>query len=423
MPPARSRATLNAMTAWHGTGERRPRVVIAGGGVAALEACLLLRAHVSADDVDIDLVAPAPHFSYRPLSVLEPFGGAPAWSMPLERFAGDQDVTLVPDGLARVLPHERAILTTSGARRAYDLLLVAVGAIAAPDLPGATTFRGSAETGDVRRILDEASGRLRPRLAFAVGTGASWPLPLYELALLTAAELRGRGTRAEISIVTPEAAPLEMFGPRASDLVARLLGEHGIGLVPRAEPTAVADCTLRLADGRALGAEHVVALPRAAGRFLEHLPHDAGGFIPVDGHGRVAGVDGVYAAGDITAFPFKQGGIATQQADAAAEAMLADLGLPIAPQPFTPVLQGVLFTGAEPAFMRRPLGAETALAPRTYSLWWPPSKIAGRLLSSYLTVRAGAPRAPEIRPAADVVPVSVDVSGAGVPRPRTPAAC
>jgi sulfide:quinone oxidoreductase len=411
------------MTAWNGTNERRPRVVIAGGGVAALEACLLLRAHVSAEDVDIDLVAPAPCFSYRPLSVLEPFGGARAWSMPLDRFAADQDVTLVADGLARVLPHERAIVTTAGARRAYDLLLVAVGAIAAPQFPGAITFRGSAETPDVRRMLDEASGRLRPRLAFAVGTGASWPLPLYELALLTAAELRGRGTRAEISLVTPEAAPLEIFGPRASELVERLLGEHGIDLVPRAEPIAVAERSLRLADGRAIGADHVVALPRAAGRFLEHLPHDGDGFIPVDGYGRVEGLEGVYAAGDITSFPFKQGGLATQQADAAAEAILADLGLPIAPRPFTPVLQGVLFTGGEPAFMRRPLGAETAPAPRSYALWWPPSKIAGRLLSSYLTVRAGAPRAPEIRPAADIVPVCVDVSAAGRPRPPAPVSC
>src|SRR6478735_1406206 len=125
-------------------------------------------------------------------------------------------------------------------------------------------------------------------------------------------------------------------------------------------------------------------------------------------------MDRVYAAGDITTFPFKQGGLATQQADAAAEAMLAELGLPIEPQPFAPVLQGVLFTGGEPTYMRAPLGDRTASAsePRGYSLWWPPSKIAGRFLSSYLTVRAGAPRAPEIRPASDVVPVRVDIGEA-----------
>ena len=122
----------------------------------------------------------------------------------------------------------------------------------------------------------------------------------------------------------------------------------------------------------------------------------------------------MYAAGDITNFPFKQGGLATQQADAAAEAMLADLGLPIEPQPFSPVLQGVLYTGGEPACMRAPPGEPgvAAAEPRGYSMRWPPSKIAGRFLSPYLTVRAGAPRAPEIRPTAHVVPVRVDVGEA-----------
>ena len=196
--------------------------------------------------------------------------------------------------------------------------------------------------------------------------------------------------------------------------MSRLLEERGIALLTEAEPLSAAPGELRLADGRTLDVDRVVALPRAAGRFVEGLPHDPAGFIPVDEHNRVEGVEHVYAAGDITTFPFKQGGIATQQADAAAEAMLADLGLPIEPRPFTPVLQGVLYTGGEPAYMRTPLGADAPepSAPRSYSLWWPPSKIAGRFLSSYLTVSAGAPRAPEIRPATDVVPVRVDVTEA-----------
>jgi hypothetical protein len=51
----------------------------------------------------------------------------------------------------------------------------------------------------------------------------------------------------------------------------------------------------------------------------------------------------------------------------------------------------------------------TAPAPQTYSMWWPPSKIAGRHLEPYLTVRAGAPRAPELRHDADVVQISIGV--------------
>ena len=389
-------------------------MLVAGGGVAALEACLFLRAYVSETDVDLDLLTPSQVFSYRPLAVLEAFGGGRTWNMPLDRFAADQELTLVHDALGTVLADEQAIVTTSGVRSGYDLLLVAIGARPTPQLPGAITFQGATDAPAVRRLLDDAADRLRPRIAFAVGPATSWPLPLYELALLTAGELRARGARCEITLVTPEGAPLEVFGERASALVARLLEDRGVTVVTSAEALSVSEGELRLVDGRSIGADRVVALPRAAGRYIAGLPHDKEGFIPVDPHGRVEGVDHVYAAGDITTFPFKQGGLATQQADACAEVMLADLGLPIEPRPFSPVLQGVLYTGDEPAYLRAPVGGASVLGaePRSYSLWWPPSKIAGRFLSSYLTVRAGAPRAPEIRPAADVIPVRVDVADA-----------
>jgi sulfide:quinone oxidoreductase len=289
---------------------------------------------------------------------------------------------------------------------------VAIGARAVPQLPGAITFQGSTDAPAVRRMLDDAATRLRPRIVFAVGPGLSWPLPLYELALLTAGELRDRGVRAEVTLATPEAAPLELFGVRAGEVVGRLLDEQDIKVVCGVQPTAVADGALELLDGRPIAAHRVVALPALTGPFVAGLPHDAAGFVPVDGHSRVEGLDAVYAAGDITTFPFKQGGLATQQADAAAEAMLADLGLPIDPRPFSPVLQGVLYGGSDPTYLRAPLGdgATAPSAPRSYSLWWPPSKIAGRFLSSYLTLRAGAPRAPELRPADDIVPVRVDMA-------------
>jgi len=414
MPSGAWTGTVEDMSVRSGRHSRRPRVVIAGGGVAALEACLLLRAYVSDDDLDVSLLTPSRQFSYRPLSVLEAFGEQQTWSMPLERFASDQDVTLVHDALAEVRGPEREVLTASGVRSRFDLLLVAIGAGTAPQLPGAITFRGSTDSPAVRRLLDDAAARLRPRIAFAVGSGTSWPLPLYELALLTATELRTRGARCEISLVTPEAAPLELFGLRASELVTELLADRDVTVVANAEPLSALDGALELADGRVIDVDRVVALPRVTGRFVEGVPGDAAGFIPVDGHGRVDGLDAVFAAGDITTFPFKQGGLATQQADAAAEAMLADLGLAIEPRAFTPVLQGVLYTGGDPAYLRAPVGdpAGSGSDPRSYSLWWPPSKIAGRFLSSYLTVRAGAPRAPEVRPAADVIPVQVDIADA-----------
>ena len=70
----------------------------------------------------------------------------------------------------------------------------------------------------------------------------------------------------------------------------------------------------------------------------------------------------VFAAGDATAGPIKQGGLATQQADAAAEAIAAEAGAPVTPRPCRRVLRGVVLTGEAPLFLRRDLDDDSAFA-------------------------------------------------------------
>ena len=54
--------------------DMRPlRVVVVGGGVAALEVCLALEA-IAADRVELLIVAPEPAFEFKPAAVGEPFG-------------------------------------------------------------------------------------------------------------------------------------------------------------------------------------------------------------------------------------------------------------------------------------------------------------------------------------------------------------
>jgi sulfide:quinone oxidoreductase len=376
------------------------RVVIAGGGVAALEACLALRERLDADDLAISLVAPADRFEYRPLAVLEPFSGISRWSLPLASFADDQEVDFVHDAVAAVAPRAHVVATGSGTELGYDALLIAVGGHTADAVHGALTFRGPRDGHELRLILDEEP----ESIAFVAPVGATWPLPIYELALLAAADVERRRASTTIELHTPERAPLALFGPGASEFVADLLARRGVRLVTAAD----------VVDARSVGAERVVALPRVLGRRIEGVPRDAEDFIVVDEHARVAGLPAVHAAGDITNLPVKQGGLAARQADAAADAILAALGVPISPRPFQPVIQGVLFTDREPAYLQAPLSetAEAAADPRSFSLWWPPSKIAGRHLSPYLAIRGGAPRAPEVRPDRDIVPISVDVEQA-----------
>jgi sulfide:quinone oxidoreductase len=349
-----------------------PRIVIAGGGVAALEACLTLREHLDADALDITLLTPATRFEYRPLAVLEPFAGISRWSLALDLFAADQDAELVNDALAAVGPRARIAVSGSGAELAYDLLLIATGGHAADAIHGALTFRSPAEGHLIRAMLDDPPASI----AFAAPAGATWPLPLYELACLVGAELRERGATTALTVVTPETAPLALFGARASEFINRELARHAIALVTGADPVAVRDGGLELRDGRHIPAERVVALPRVLGRRIEGVPRDADDFIVVDAHCRVTGLPHVYAAGDVTNLPFKHGGLAAQQADVAAQAMLAELGAPVVARPLDPVLEAVLFTDDE-------AGSE-----------WPPTKIASRRLTPYLArvMTAGAAR-------------------------------
>jgi sulfide:quinone oxidoreductase len=155
-----------------------------------------------------------------------------------------------------------------------------------------------------------------------------------------------------------------------------------------------------LATGDVVPADRVITIPILEGPRLAGLPADMHGFMPVDRHGRVQGVDDVFAAGDITNFPLKQGGLAAQQADAVAEAVAALASLPMEPRPFHPVIRGLLLTGAESVYLRAEPGAASrpdapvgvipsAFAESDRPLWWPPAKVAGRYLAPYLaTARA-----------------------------------
>jgi sulfide:quinone oxidoreductase len=188
--------------------------------------------------------------------------------------------------------------------------------------------------------------------------------------------------------VTPEGSPLEMFGPTASEAVAQLLAERDIELLGGHSALAVEEGRLELAGAPAVEADRVVAMPSLRGPHIPGLPHDAAGFVPVDPHGLVEGEVDVYAAGDATTFPLKQGGLAAQQADSAAEAIAARVGAPVMPRPFEPMLRGMLLTGGPPRYMRTDLTRPDDVGPSVseHALWWPPTKLAGRYLSPFLAL-------------------------------------
>jgi sulfide:quinone oxidoreductase len=346
-------------------------VLIAGGGPAAVEAALRLH-RLAGDRVSTTVLAPNADFDYRPLSVLEPFAAGRAPGYPLARIAADAGFTHRPGALARVDVAAHTVETAAGERIGYDFLLVALGAKPAPAAPGMTAFTGSHADAEVLHgIVQDVEGGYLKRVAFVVPHGAGWPLPLYELALMLAERAFEMGEAPELHLVTPERAPLRAFGADAAREVAALLETAGIKLHVGASAEAA----------RELGVERIVTLPRLTGPSIPGLPADAQGFLPTDRFGRVAGAPDVYAAGDVTAFPVKQGGLACQQADAAAEDIAARAGADIDPRPFAPVLRGMLLTERWARFLRRDAVGDDVAG---RALWWPPTKIAGRELAGYL---------------------------------------
>ena len=357
-----------------------PRIVIAGGGIAGLEALIALHAHLGSS-AEIELLEANTDLVERQRAVAEPFGGGPAPRFDLVRIAADHGAHLRPDRLGTVDPEQRRLRTVRGDTLEYDALLVAVGATPDMALPGALTFSGPRDVAAFSALLDDLdAGRVR-RVAFAVPTTVTWALPLYELALMTGEHVRARGLEdVGLILVTPEHSPLEAFGARIASQMWNLMAERGIAVCTDTAPLRAGPGGLIVADREPVQAERIVSLPRLNGPWIGGLPHDAQGFLATDAHGAVLGADAVWAAGDGTAFPLKQGGLAAQQAGAAAAAIAWSLGADVRPEPFRPVLRAMLLDPAGPRF----LDSRRGDVPTT-PLWWPPTKVVAPRLWDYLS--------------------------------------
>jgi sulfide:quinone oxidoreductase len=367
-------------------GASRPRVLIIGGGVGGVEAMVALH-DLCGDRVEIAVHAPRREFLYRPLAVTEPFGVGEVLKFDLQQLTERCGASFSLDSIVSVDTEGQRATTHDGDDVDYDYLIVASGARMLWTVPGAATFWGASdEDASAGVVRDLQAGTLR-KVIFTMPGGLGWPLPIYELALLAAAQLKDAGaSNTELRIVTPEDAPLQLFGVHASEQMGQLLAERGIEIVTGASPVKFENGQLDIAPGDPIEADAVVSAPSFKGRPVEGVPQDEDGFIPVDEHSLVRGLQGVFAVGDVTNFPVKQGGIATQQADAAAEVIASKVGSPVKPEPFEPVLRAVLLTGEEPKYLYGKLGGghgETS----TFSddpPWQDEGKIVGKYLAPYL---------------------------------------
>jgi sulfide:quinone oxidoreductase len=323
------------------------RVIVAGGGVAGLEAILALHAQAR-DRVEVTLLEPAIELVDRPMLVARPFAAGHADHTPIARILAATHTTHRRERLASVDTEARTVHTDLGHELPYDSLVIALGArsVAADEHPS-TFAPGNADA--IAGLLRDLEEGYSKSVAFIIPPGPVWPLPAYELALLTARETRGMGQETTVTIITPEERPLDAFGRSASEAVAALLREHDIDLITSSRADSAPDSGLIIRPGdRHFDVDRIFAVPRLEGHVIPGLPHDDDGFLAIDRQCAVRGLTGVYAAGDGANFPVKHGGLAADMADTVAEHIAARAGADIEPQPFTPLLRGELLTGGAP---------------------------------------------------------------------------
>jgi sulfide:quinone oxidoreductase len=329
------------------------RVLVCGGGVAASEALLRLR-KLAGDEVSLTALAPNDEMVYRPTAVREPFAGGGARRYPLAAITEAAGAEVVKDRLASVDLERSVVRTEQDSELPFDALLVAVGARFSPPFRHARVFTDSSAA-MLQGLVQDIEEGYSHSVAFVVPDGPSWPLPIYELALMTRERASSMGVDdLEIILAVPEPKPLVAFGDEVSAEVTRLLDDANVTLYCSTRPSVPESQQLLLQPpGVLLRPERIVTLPHMSGPDVHGLPGGTlGGFVPIDGTCAVPGTDGrVFAAGDGADFPIKHGGIGAQEADVAASHIARLAGVDVEPEIFRPHIAGTLLTGGKPLYV------------------------------------------------------------------------
>jgi sulfide:quinone oxidoreductase len=365
----------------------RFRVVICGGGIAAVEGLLRLR-RLAPDALEITVVAPGDELRYRPLAVQEPFARPGARRYGLRRIVERAEAGWVQDAVEWVDSDGQAVHTAGGQSLPYDALLLAVGARTSVPYEHVTVFDDAHADDTYHGLVQDVEEGYTRSFALLLPEGPAWPLPVYELALMTAERAHSMGLDdVRVEMVTAEPSPLAAFGEEVSRAVSHLLERFGVRV--HADSTADVPASGRLLvkpAGIELAPERIVAMPRILGPGIRGLPAAKDGFVPIDDRCRVPGLGArVFAAGDAATYPIKHGGLGAQMADVAAAGIHALAGLADEPPPLRPVIRGVLYTGERPLYLTARLEDGTVQSEVTSEQAWPADeKVVAEELGPFL---------------------------------------
>jgi sulfide:quinone oxidoreductase len=327
-----------------------PKVLVLGGGFAALETVFLLRMR-HGDGVDIRVVSDRDRFLFRPNSIYVPFGADPdSLFVDLNKPMRRRDIEFERGTVVEVDPDGKLVTLDDGERFSYDKLVIATGADTnAAEIPGLAEHGATIWTTDsmleVRRRFEQARDRAnageRQRVLFLVPPNNKCSGPLYEIVFMLETWLRRNDARDLVDITwsTYEHGYIQAFGPRLHEHVTEEFADRGIdGHIEEVAVEVTAD-EVRYADGSTRGFDHLIAFPPyvSAVRY-PGLDSDDRGFVTTDLGTRLAsGRDDVYVPGDAGDFPIKQAFLAFLQADAVANHIEAELSGSEFDQPFDSV--------------------------------------------------------------------------------------
>ena len=336
-------------------GRRCARIVVVGGGVAGLETLLALRT-LAGERLELTLVTTQKAFSYRPLAAAPPLGIGRAQPLPLERAAHEMQATLVTDTVEAVDPEHGFVRSASGEAIPYDALVLAYGAKAVPSVANAVTWDERSRPYFLGGLMADIDQGHVQRLAIVIPPGPTRAVRGYELGVVVAREASSVSATVETTIVAPSRSALFDLGRRGAKVVSAELRAAGVNLVSPAgaevepgQPPAVvmhsrgpapedaSTVELPRLDTRPaaavepgtdgfIEADRILALPELRGRAIAGVAADAKGFVDIDDHGRVLGLDQVWAAGDATGSPLKSGAASVAQAGAVAADISAYFG-------------------------------------------------------------------------------------------------
>ncbi len=365
------------------------KTLVVGGGIAMLETVLALR-DLAGDRVATTVLAPNEELVYRPMTVREPFAYAGAAHYPLAAMLADLDTTLIAGKLSSVDVPNQLAHTEGGEQLGYDALVLALGAKPYARYTHAVTIDDRRMDELLHGLIQDVEGGYLDSIAFVAPPRMAWPLPLYELALMTAGRAYDMCIDLDVTVITSEDRPLAIFGGEVSEAVGRLLAGKGIRMVPSAyvEVPSQGEVVIN-PDDRRLHAKRIVALPELYGPAVRGVPLSEHGFIAVNRFGRVPSTSNVFAAGDAVDFPIKQGGIGCQQADVVAESIAALAGVDVRPRGFVPRLHGVLLTDDKPLYLKARItgGQGSASQVSETPIDGTTQKIDARYLAPYLEAR------------------------------------